>query len=412
MTRTQEADRVLRSVDNLPPLPAVATRLCRLAEDLDADIDEVSEVVASDQALTVRILRIANSAFFGLSREVTTVSRAIVILGFRAVSSLSLGTTLMSAQLAEQEGSVLDQEQFWIHSLAVGVASRLLAKRLRVREVEEMFVAGLVHDIGKLVFVRELPDSYQGVLARAESGEGSLHSLEKAVLGVDHPEVNLKLGEHWALPSRLVEAMTLHHAPEHASASDAPEDLIAPVVGVANGLARIVGIGDGGDPYVGDTLFSSLSNKAIDQDALREVLVELPADIQKARVFLDLGPGNQQDEEPPLRERAPVAIIVRNRAADDVLAMTLVAMGYRPVALEAIGHDEIPNLAGVICDGTEPAVLSHLCRENAVPRLDFAEWRRGNASTGDDLFNTVRLREWLSLIPEPGVLPHRKGLQE
>jgi len=412
MTRTHEANRILRRIEDLPPLPAAATRLCQLAEDLDADIDEVAEVVASDQALTMRILRIANSAFYGLSREVTTVSRAIVILGFRAVGSLALGATLTNAQLADEQGAVLDREQFWTHSLAVAVSSRLLAKRLRVREVEEMFVAGLVHDIGKLVFVRELPGPYQGVLGRVGSGEGSLHSLEKTVLGVDHPEVNLKLGEHWALPSRLVKAMAFHHTPPDDSAFDAPEDRIASIVSVANGLAKIVGIGDGGDPYVTEALFSTLANDGVDRDALREVLVELPAEIQKARVFLDLGPGSQQDLEPLPLERAPVAIIVRNRAAGDVLAMTLVAMGYRPVAVDRIGPDELPDLAGVICDGVEPAPLNDLCRENAVPRLDFAEWRRRNASTGGDLFNTVRLHKWLSSIPGPGVLSRTKEPQE
>ena len=167
--------QIMIKVKSLPPLPAAVERLCGLTGDLASDFREVAKIISLDEALTSRVLRVANSSHFGLPRRVSTISRAIVLMGYNGIRSLALAVTLFNdvGDIARRLPD-RDRERFWRHSIAVATGARQLAVRqhLAAEHTEEVFVAGLLHDIGKLIFLEYFPEAYAEVQESLADGEG------------------------------------------------------------------------------------------------------------------------------------------------------------------------------------------------------------------------------------------------
>jgi putative nucleotidyltransferase with HDIG domain len=185
----------------------VVTRLLSLT-DADDDTRDLLATIDHDPALTARILRTANSPYFAQTRSVTSVARAVVVLGLPMVRNLTLGLTVWDAtasSVAPQEG-----RQLWAHSVAVAYAAQHLAVRTRSCAGPDAFTAGLLHDVGKLVLARHFPDSYRPILLRTAMTPVP-PDLERAAVGHDHAEVGALLFDHWRLPKVLVDAVVHHH---------------------------------------------------------------------------------------------------------------------------------------------------------------------------------------------------------
>ena len=193
---------------NLPTVPAVLARIITLTEGDGASGKDLVNVIEHDQALTSKILRLANSAFFGQSRQVATIPRAVVLLGFSTVRNLAL-----SVKVWEALGNGVSKghlEELWAHSVAVGVATKSLTARLRTGDPDEAFTAGLLHDVGRLVIAMRFRAHYWEAVGGA--GErGPVETVESATFGVDHAEVGGWMLEAWNLPPGIVEAVRLHH---------------------------------------------------------------------------------------------------------------------------------------------------------------------------------------------------------
>ncbi len=213
---------------NLPTIPAVLAKIVQVTDGEGASSKELVEVVEHDQALTSKILRLANSAFFGQARRVATIPRAVVLLGFSTVRNLALGVKVwdtLGGGLATQR-----LEALWAHGVMVAVAGKWLTVRLRAGDPDEAFTAGLLHDIGRLVMATKLGELYWETLAAA-APEQAIEALENATFGVDHAEVGGWLLEAWGLPQGIVEAVRQHHA-------GAGRPVVAGVLAIAN---RLVG---------------------------------------------------------------------------------------------------------------------------------------------------------------------------
>ena len=230
---------LLERIDELPPLPAVAARIMALADDETTSALDLAQVLSTDQALTAKLIRISNSAYYGFARKVSTVREAVVVLGFKQVRQMAVGASLMNAFSRHYEGGGdFDLDLFWGHSVAVAVASESIAKKTRAARGEDAFTAGILHDIGRLVIRMTMPREFEEAVRMARTGQVSLHQAELEITGYDHQAVGLALGERWKFPSHLVDAVADHH---DESRTPSPDGL-AGVVAQANRLVLYYGL--------------------------------------------------------------------------------------------------------------------------------------------------------------------------
>jgi putative nucleotidyltransferase with HDIG domain len=192
---------------NVPTIPIVVARILQLLEDEHTSGKKLVDVIEHDQALTGKLLRLANSAFFGQSRSVATIPRAVVLLGFSTVRLLALGVKVWDSL-----GSGVTRERshdLWTHAVTVAASVKLLASRLRAGDPDEAFTSGLLHDIGRLVLAMRFKQDYWRLVGVAEDCD--VHAIEAANFGVDHAEVGAWILEAWSLPPAIVEAVRQHH---------------------------------------------------------------------------------------------------------------------------------------------------------------------------------------------------------
>lgn len=233
MAESLSLNDVVRQVDNLVTLPGVFVRINRMVDDPHCSLQAIGEVIAQDPGLTVRLLRMANSVFFGLSHEIDTVPRAVAVIGTRRVRDLIMATSMVKA-FDEIPADITSLEAFWRHSIHCGLIARELAKTARLREPESLFVTGLLHDIGRLVMLSYYPDRARRALARSLSEEGILqYQCERDEFGFDHAQLGAALARHWQLPELLIEGIELHHQPRQAEAH--PQHVA--IVHLANALS-------------------------------------------------------------------------------------------------------------------------------------------------------------------------------
>jgi putative nucleotidyltransferase with HDIG domain len=222
---------------DLPTLPIVAQRILTLTDDEDTGTEELAKIIATDQALTVRILTLANSAYYGHRRQISTLWQAIVVIGWVMLKQVSLSVLICKAM-----GPAGNRTVFWRHSLMAANASASAATRAGAKSSETAYVAGLLHDIGKLILDTSLPTEYASVRRRVEQDKCSVFEAEQSVLQTDHAEVGAWMAERWQLPAELIEAIGSHHTPEKAVGPNAK--LIAAtyasnvIVAAADHLAR------------------------------------------------------------------------------------------------------------------------------------------------------------------------------
>lgn len=241
---TNRLDELLEFADSLPALPTVVVAALQLLNDDDSDTDDIADVLSGDQALVAQLLKLSNSPFYGVSRRVSTIKQALMILGRKAVRGLIIAAAAEGIMSGPQTGYLLEANQLWEHSNAVGRGAALVAVKVGYRPVEEAFVAGLLHDIGKVVLSGFLADCAEDLQERLDAAEGTpFTEVEAELLQIDHARVGGAVAEHWQLPKKLADAIEYHHAP-----STAGDDWqLAGVVHVANALALSMGVGLGVD---------------------------------------------------------------------------------------------------------------------------------------------------------------------
>ncbi len=225
--------KVAEKLRLLPSLPGVVTELLASFANDDIDVDQVARRIAHDQALAARVLRVANSSFYGLQNRVSTIQEAVVVLGFRAVRSMVLAIG-MSGLLRADRCPGFDAHSYQLHGVGAAIAALELATMAGVNR-DLAFTAGLLHDIGKLALAANFPTEYGEVLAYRKSHDCFLVVAERDLLGIDHGEVGGLLAEAWHFPSPLREAVSGHHAPATETA-----DSLANLVHLADATTQVL----------------------------------------------------------------------------------------------------------------------------------------------------------------------------
>ncbi|MEM9418614.1 MAG: HDOD domain-containing protein [Planctomycetota bacterium] len=235
LSKPRRIELILRQIETLPTLPAVATKLLSLTADSDSNAKEVTSLIQSDPSLTAKVLSLCKTADKGVRNDVLTIDRAVVLLGFNAIRNAVLSVKVLEVfgghidgdldqpvsggRLAQDaEGSSktrLDRKGLWLHSLAVAIAAEQIAKEHREADLppEEAFVCGLLHDIGKLALDHVLPRSYGRVVELADLHRSDIAEVERKIVGLDHHTAGKRLAEQWNLPLRLQDSIWLHGSP-------------------------------------------------------------------------------------------------------------------------------------------------------------------------------------------------------
>lgn len=233
-------DEVLAKFNQLPAMPDVVQEVICSFNDPKMTSSVLAHKISQDQAITARILRVANSSFYGLSRQVASVQDAVVILGFDSVRTLTIAAGAIHG-LSHCANGLFDSKQFWQNSVQMAVYAKTMAKKLGQNQ-EIAFTAGLLQDIGQMVLAQCLPDAYGKLLARHAESDGSLAATEQAELGFDHAMLGAEVAKRWNFPVAIQHAIKFHHAPDQ----DAPLP-ITDIVHIANFLDDVFSHGSSED---------------------------------------------------------------------------------------------------------------------------------------------------------------------
>lgn len=227
--------QLISKIDGMPTLPALVGRVLTITADLNSSADELLAAIEPDQSMTVKILKVANSAFYSRARKVATLKQALMILGFQEVRNLVLASAVFNNFQKIKKIKAFDAEAFWRHSYMTGLAAKMMAGPLKLPP-GELFIAGLIHDIGKLALLTALPLEFTRTMKM--SGNCGLEGLiaEKHVLGLAHTDVGMRVLKRWMFPNHLVIATGFHHRP----ATDDSLMIYSLVVHLSDYLAHIV----------------------------------------------------------------------------------------------------------------------------------------------------------------------------
>lgn len=266
---------LVENLSDLPPLPQVTDRVLRLSAIPESTAEDFLRVIALDQALAGLTLRMANSAAFGLMRQVATLPQAIAILGLPTLKSAIIAS---SARNLQRRGAVNPQARLlWEHALAVAMASRAFAERLD-SPAAEAFTAGLLHDLGKAVLGIKIPEHYTPLLRAVHEQEGACSDQELEAFGFDHTMVGEALAQRWHLPPGLGAAVRWHHEPRSAPAD---HRRLTAVVALANHLALELGAGLGAPAALEEASRQAMELLDLDPGALASLKAEVRQTVER-----------------------------------------------------------------------------------------------------------------------------------
>ncbi len=262
---------IVSKVDDMKVLPEIINKIIALTDDPDSTVQDMEKAILKDSVLTTKILRLANSAYYGYARNISTISRAAVLLGFQAIKSLALASTMRTYLTDELKGYSLEKNQLWTQSQTCAIVSRFIAKQIKYPNPEEAYIAGLLRDIGKTILNQHMEKEYAEVLLRIEVDNLSFLDAEREVLGFNHAEIGEKVAEKWNLPKALVDAIGHHHTPELANINP----LLVSIIHIADAITMMMGVGLGLDGLAYDLSPMAIETIGLDELQLEDIISQV-----------------------------------------------------------------------------------------------------------------------------------------
>jgi len=225
---TRDAAALLKTMVELPPLPAVSLRLMELASDERTNAQQLANVLSADPALTARILRFGNSAAYGYQRRVASVREAIMVVGFELVSQVAFATSMIDNFRRFRPGDEhFDTDTFWLHSVSVAIGGEAVARKCMFARPSDAFTAGILHDVGRLVLRQTFPREFDLAAVMSAGTHAAFRESELATMGYAHDDVGRALGEHWNFPEQIAEAIGNHHRSDLRLRTDGLSGIVA-----------------------------------------------------------------------------------------------------------------------------------------------------------------------------------------
>ncbi|GAB6183919.1 HDOD domain-containing protein [Thermodesulfovibrio hydrogeniphilus] len=260
---SQEVIARIDKIDNLPTIPSILRKILALLEDPGVSLKKITDFVSSDPALTSRILKMVNSPVYGFPGRISSVSHAMVILGLNVVKGLLLGVSVFEIMKKNMVG-------LWEHSLATATFARIIATKQELPSPEEVSIAGLLHDLGKVILIIAYKDDYLKLIDSVQSNEKFLFELEREYFGITHAEVGGIIGKKWNFPLKLTEPIMYHHRPQLSD----KYIVESAIVHISNILALARGIGYSAEIYVPQVNPSAWDILGLNYDKILEILKE------------------------------------------------------------------------------------------------------------------------------------------
>jgi HD-like signal output (HDOD) protein len=252
--RSDIGDKIKSAEIKLPELPSIVVELNEAVADPLASANDIAEVVNKSPSLAALLLKIANSAFYGFPSKIDNISRALILIGSKQIASLALGVSIMR-NFKDIPKAIVDMEAFLRHSLACGLISRILSAYMNISQTEQMFVSGLLHDIGRLILYKDFPDESKLFFKLAMESDKSLYKIEHRHIGCSHAHIGKNVLRTWKLPIVLENNVCFHHRP-----SDAPDQKKATIIHLADIIATGLGLGSSGERFIPQMDYKALEN--------------------------------------------------------------------------------------------------------------------------------------------------------
>jgi len=278
--------KIDRFISRMPSLSTTVTRVLEICNNPATSPTVPNRVISLDPVLTGQVLKLINSAYYALRNKVTSLTRAIIMLGMNTIKNLVVSAAVLNSVGKRESFMALSMEDFWLHSVCVGVTAKSLAiiGDVPATDHEEFFVAGLLHDLGKIPLNTLFPDKYKEVVSRVTEGNGPLYQMEMDVLGIDHMRVGSMIADKWQLSDSLNRVLAHHH---RADIEDDENRMIIQTVSLANTLSKLFKIGSAGDPVSdNDTIARLIEANNFSPSELSGLRENVFKEIEKAQIFL------------------------------------------------------------------------------------------------------------------------------
>lgn len=282
--RKIQRKKIVRFIQKMPSLSTTVGKVLEICSRTDASPNELNKVISLDPVLTGQVLQLINSAYYSLTNKVTSLTRAITMLGMNTVKNMALSTAIINCVAGVNKSQALPTSKFWAHSIGVAVSAKLLAaaREVSAQEREEFFIAGLLHDLGKVPF----GDEYIPVLSMARREQLPLVDVERELLGIDHQEVGGLIAAKWMLKGSMATCICCHHDIDMALAEDRVR---VAIMALANIYVNIHDIGYAGDPFPEyRNIDMLLAVSGLDWSDFAALSSKVEDEIQKAQIFLQV----------------------------------------------------------------------------------------------------------------------------
>jgi putative nucleotidyltransferase with HDIG domain len=242
----RDINELVEKINEFPTLPTIYSALLEVLSNPRTTVQDVADVISKDQASSLKILKIVNSAVYGLQSKIDSIAQAIFYIGFNEVKNIVLTLSVIDVFTRTKSMVNFNIVDFWKHSIAVGIITRKLGNVVGVKNTENYFLAGIIHDIGKLFFLRSMNDDYMKVISYVQEKKLSIMDMELKLIGFDHTTAGELLAEKWQLPESIKQTIKYHHT----GMVEGNWDLMIACVHLADIVARLLELGNPGDDLV------------------------------------------------------------------------------------------------------------------------------------------------------------------
>ena len=280
----QRIQSIIQNVEQLPSLPDVVSKIINMVNDPDVSFKHVADEIAKDQAITANILKLCNSAYFSKGKEISSIDRAIVILGLKEVKDIVVIATTKSVLNKVIVGYDLARGELWKHGVAVAMLAKKIATECNQKTIADIaFTGGIIHDVGKTVLALFVQSTFKEILNTVTEKSITFQEAEKVVMGFDHQQIGEQVAIKWKFPKVLQSIVRYHHEPMNA-----PDDhkMIVSIVHIANTLCLMAGIGIGSDGLYHELNYDAIKLLSLKDSELEKLFADIPELMMKAKDIL------------------------------------------------------------------------------------------------------------------------------